>query len=413
MLINSVALSYTQVVLIVLLSYYPLKLNTLLSDEAKERVIINSPLTRIKTTTLKTDLLKRRGDPSETSTRMTQVYHNIVKIYTAFSQSEKLPYLVKMLYLFVRSHDSQLFVKRHKRGEAGKGSGKVVLDIPMLSRTFKRSIATIKKNLRLALKLGVFWMLEIKGDEVRLVYTAFTKLCKALSISNLGANYEVNSDESEQVRTLNIRFIVAQKQRNAQQAAIRSTKLNNAKVKGKKLSQRVIKPNRIFEAISTLCDRSKLPQNKKLSSKKTILSKKTTLRASGIKALKRVRGRFLVVNRSFVPYGVSQEAIATLVNRTPQTIRKHLKAINGLPNVDRYQICVPTNDAIKTQEFWLSHNLGEKHYMRFDGDHNLYVATTNIYDLEDDASFLLGCNGLRKRVSQYTRKANSPLSLTE
>ena len=324
---------------------------------------------------------------------MTQVYHNIVKIHTAFSQSEKLPYLVKMLYLFVRSRDSQLFVKRYKKGEAGKGSGKVVLDIPMLSRTFKRSIATIKKNLRLALKLGVFWMLEIKGDEVRLVYTAFTKLCKALSISNLGANYEVNSDEFQQVRTLNIRFTVAQKQRNAQQAAIRSTKLNNAKVKGKKLSQRVVKPNRIFEAISTLCDRSK--------------------RASGIKALRRVRGRFLVVNRSFAPYGVSQETIATLVNRTPQTIRKHLKAINGLPNVDRYQICIPTNDAINTQEFWLDHNLGEKHYMRFDGDRNLYVVHTNIYDLEDDASFLLGCDGLRKRVSQYTRKANSSLNLTE
>ena len=117
---------------------------------------------------------------------MTQVYHNIVKIYTAFSQSEKLPYLVKMLYLFMRSRDSQLFVKRHKRGEAGKGSGKVVLDIPMLSRTFKRSIATIKKNLRLALKLGVFWMLEIKGDEVLLVLQSWAALgCQSCLLNSV------------------------------------------------------------------------------------------------------------------------------------------------------------------------------------------------------------------------------------
>ena len=315
---------------------------------------------------------------------MTQVYHTNTQIYTAFQQSEKIPHLVKSLYLFVRSYDRQSFVKRGKSGEKGKGAGIVVLDIPTIATTLKRKESTVKKNLRLALKLGVFWMLEIKGKCVRLVYSAMTKLCSQLGISNLGAIHEEKATELDNIRTHNIRATVAQKQRNAQKAAIRSTKEKNKQNKKKTITKRVVKPNRLFETVSKLCKGSK--------------------RVSGIKAFRRVKGRFLLVNRQFVPYGVSQETVATLVNRTPQTIRKHLKAIKGLPNIEKYQICYPTNDAINTPEFWLDHNLGEKHYMRFDGDRELYAVATNIYNLEDDAKQLLGCKGLRKRISKYTRK---------
>ena len=323
---------------------------------------------------------------------MTQVYHTYTQIYTAFQQSEKLPHLVKLLYLFLRSYDRQSFVPRGKQGTKGKGSGKVVLDIPTIAATLNRSEATIKKNLRLALKLGVFWMLEIKGKTVRLVYTAFTKLCAQLGISNLGAIHEEKANNLHNVRSLNIRATVAQKQRNAQQAAIRSTKEENKLNQGKKLARRVVKSNRLFETVSKLCDRPKSSQSVK------------TKRVSGIKAFRKVKGRFLLVNRQFVPYGVSQETVATLVNRTPQTVRKHLNQIKDLPLVKKYQICYPTNDAINTPEFWLDHNLGDKHYIRFDGDRELYQIHTNIYNLENDAKQLLGCKGLRKRVSKYTRK---------
>ena len=316
---------------------------------------------------------------------MNQVYHNYTTIYTAFSQSEKLPHLVKSLYLFVRSYDRQSFVKRGKSGEKGKGAGIVVLDIPTIAATLKRKESTIKKNLRLALKLGVFWMLEIKGKCVRLVYTAMTKLCSELGISNLGAIHEEKATELDNIRTHNIRATVAQKQRNAQQAAIRNTKEENKQTKGKKPARRVVKANNLFETVSKLCKGSK--------------------RVSGIKAFRKVKGRFLLVNRQFVPYGVSQETISTLVNRTPQTIRKHLKQIGScLPMVEKFQICYPVNDAINTPEFWLDHDLGEKHYMRFDGDRSLYEVRTNIYNLGDDAKQLLGCKGLRKRISNYTRK---------
>ena len=321
---------------------------------------------------------------------MKQVYHITTRIYTAFAQNGRVSWLAKLLYMFARSFDEQNFVKKYRKGTEGKGSGKVELDISLLARTFNRSIETIKKNLRLAHKLGLFWLLEIKGDRVRLVYSAFTKVCAMLGISDLGAIYETNSDSSEEVRSLNIRFTIAQKQKNAQQAAIRTTKEENVKAEGKRLSRRVVKPNRIFKAVSTLCDRPS--------------------KASGIKAIKKLYGRFLVVSRQFVPYGVSQETIAGIVDRTPQTVRKHLKSIKGLPNVDRFQVCTPTNDAIKTQEFWLDHHLGEKHYMRFDGDRTLYIANTNIYDLENDADFLMGCHGLRKRVSKATRKAQRTLA---
>ena len=318
------------------------------------------------------------------TTRMTQVYHTYTQIYTAFQQSEKLPHLVKLLYLFLRSYDRQSFVPSGKQGTKGKGSGKVTLDIPTIAATLNRSEATIKKNLRLALKLGVIWMLEIKGKCVRLVYTSFTKLCAQLGISNLGAIHEEKATELRNVRSLNIRATVAQKQRNAQQAAIRSTKEENKQNKGKKLARRVVKPNRLFEVTSQLCRGSE--------------------RVSGGKSFRKVKGRFLLVNRQFVPYGVSQETVASLVNRTPQTIRKHLNQIKDLPLVEKYQICYPTNDAVNTPEFWLDHNLGDKHYIRFDGDRSLYIAHTNIYNLEQDAKELLGCKGLRKRVSKYTRK---------
>ncbi len=322
---------------------------------------------------------------------MTQVYHTYTQIYTAFSQSEKLPHLVKVLYLFVRSYDRQSFVAKDKKGEKSKGSGKVFLDIPTIAATLNRSEATIKKNLRLGHKLGVFWMLEIKGKCVRLVYTAFTKLCAQLGISNLGAIHDEKAINLKNIRSLNIRATVAQKQRNAHKAAIRNTKDENDLNKGKKLAKRVVKPNKLFKNVSILSDRD-LPKEKRE-------------KVSGIKAFRKALGtRFLLVNRQFVPYGVSQETIGKLVNRTPQTVRKHLKAIKDLPLIESCQICYPSNDAVRDPNFWLNHNLGEKNYIRFKGDRTLYELRTNIYNLEDEAKNLLGCQGLRKRVSKATRK---------
>jgi predicted transcriptional regulator len=330
---------------------------------------------------------------------MTQSYHNYTTIYTAFAQSDKLPHLVKLLYLFVRSYDRQSFVKRGKKGTQGKGSGIVVLDIPTIAATLNRKESTIKKNLRLALKLGVFWMLEIKGKCVRLVYSALTKLCSQLGISNLGAIHEEKATELDNIRTHNIRATVAQKQRNAQQGALRKTKEENELNQGKKLTRRVVKPSKIFKNVSILSDRD--------------LPKEKVEKTSGIKAFRKVLGtRFLLVNRQFVPYGVSQETIGKLVNRTPQTVRKHLNAINDLPPIECVQICYPSNDAIRAPEFWLDHNLGEKHYLRFKGDRELYQVHTNIYNLEVDATHLLGCVGLRRRISKATRKSqhSSPVS---
>jgi predicted transcriptional regulator len=302
--------------------------------------------------------------------------------------------------MFARSYDEQLFTKKYRKGTEGKGSGKVELSISKLAQTFNRSIETIKKNLRLALKLGIFWMLEIKGDQVRLVYTAFTKVSAMLGISNLGAIHEEKATELDNVRTHNIRATAAQKQRNAQQGALRKTKEENKLNQGKKITRRVVKPSKIFKNVSILSDRD--------------LPKEKVEKASGIKAFRKVLGtRFLLVNRQFVPYGVSQETIGKLVNRTPQTVRKHLNAIKDLPPIERIQICYPSNDAIKTPEFWLEHNLGEKHYLRFKGDRELYQIHTNIYNLEEDAKQLLGCNALRRRISKATRKSqhSSPVGM--
>jgi predicted transcriptional regulator len=280
-----------------------------------------------------------------------------------------------MLYLFVRSHDKQHHVPKYQSGEAGKGAGKVSLDLPMLARTFNRSVATIKKALRLAYNLGVFWLLEIKGDGARLIYTSLKKVCSKLNISNLGAIFEMDSvDMPNQVRSQVVQAVTAQKQEASFYAAKRETKENNKKYKGKKLAKHVKKSQNIFKHASTIM-------------------------LSGVKGLK-IKGRFLLVHRLFVPYGVSQDLVADLVSRTPQTVRKHLKGIK------RYQVCEPCNDAINTPEFWLTHNLGEKHYMKFDGDRTLYQARTNIYNLESKSMRRMH---LRKRVSKYTRQvAQSP-----
>lgn len=312
---------------------------------------------------------------------MTQVYHRSVEIYSTFAQCWKIPHLVKMLYLLVRSLDKQSFAPKYQSGEKGKGAGKVVLDLPMLARTFNRNIETIKKALRLGLNLGLFWLLEIKGDSARLIYTALTKVCSKLGISNLGTIYEIDAlDMPNQVRSMTVQVITAQKQDASFHAAKRETKEDNEKNKGKKLAKHVKKPQNIFKSTSTLCGSPK--------------------KVSGVKGLK-VKGRFLLVHRLFVPYGVSQELVAELVNRTPQTVRKHLKGIK------RYQVCEPCNDAISTPEFWLTHNLGETHYMKFDGDRTLYKARTNIYNLE---AKVLHRRHLKKRVSKYTRRAQSPAS---
>jgi predicted transcriptional regulator len=306
---------------------------------------------------------------------MTQVYHKTVEIYSSFAQCWKIPHLVKMLYLFVRSHDKQSHTPKYQSGEAGKGAGKVSLDLPMLARTFNRSIATIKKALRLAYNLGVFWLLEIKGDGARLIYTSLKKVCLKLNISHLGAIFEMDSvDMPNQVRSLVVIATTAQKQEASFYAAKRETKENNKKYKGKKLAKHVKKSQNIFKHASTIM-------------------------LSGVKGLK-IKGRFLLVHRLFVPYGVSQDLVADLVSRTPQTVRKHLKGIK------RYQVCEPCSDAINTPEFWLTHNLGEKHYMRFDGDRTLYQARANIYDIESKSMRRMR---LRKRVSKYTRQvAQSP-----
>jgi hypothetical protein len=280
-----------------------------------------------------------------------------------------------MLYLFVRSHDKQHHVPKYQSGEAGKGAGKVSLDLPMLARTFNRSVATIKKALRLAYNLGLFWLLEIKGDRARLIYTSLKKVCSKLNISNLGTIFEMDAlDMPNQVRSQVVQAVTAQKQEASFYAAKRETKENNKKYKGKKLAKHVKKSQNIFKHASTIM-------------------------LSGVKGLK-IKGRFLLVHRLFVPYGVSQDLVADLVNRTPQTVRKHLKGIK------RYQVCEPCNDAINTPEFWLTHNLGEKHYMKFDGDRTLYQARTNIYNLESKSMRRMH---LRKRVSKYTRQvAQSP-----
>lgn len=309
---------------------------------------------------------------------MTQVYHKTIEIYSTFAQCWKIPHLVKMLYLLVRSLDKQKFAPKNQKGEKGKGAGKVELDLPMLARTFNRSIATIKKALRLALNLGLFWLLEIKGDRARLVYTALTKVCSKLGISNLGAIFEINAvDMPDNVRSRVVITTTGQKQEASFYAAKRETKEYNEKYKGKKLAKHVKKSQNIFKATSTLCGSPE--------------------KGSGVKGLK-IKGRFLLVHRLFVPYGVSQELVAELVDRTPQTVRKHLKGIK------RYQVCEPCNDAIATPDFWLTHNLGETHYMKFDGDRTLYKAKTNIYNLEVQ---LLHRRHLRKRVSKATR-AQSP-----
>lgn len=207
---------------------------------------------------------------------MNKVYHKTVEIYSSFAQCWKIPHLVKMLYLFVRSLDKQRHTPKYQSGEAGKGAGKVSLDLPMLARTFNRSITTIKKALRLAYNLGLFWLLEIKGDCARLIYTSLKKVCSRLNISNLGAIFEMDSvDMPNQVRSQVVITTTAQKQEASFHAAKRETKENNKKYKGKKLAKHVKKSQNIFKSASTFM-------------------------RSGVKGLK-IKGRFLLVHRLFTP----------------------------------------------------------------------------------------------------------------
>lgn len=288
---------------------------------------------------------------------MVTVYQFYAKIYSAIACSQKISFLEKSLYLFARSLDKA-------------GSGCVALDLPMLARTINRSISTIKNNLRSCVKHGLFYCCHWSGATVKIWYKSLPKVCHALGIEKLGAIYELNAKDFDTIRTQNIRQAIAQKQKHSQFLATKEADETK--------TTKPISPEKILNASSGI--------------------------RTGAKGIVELRGHRLYVGSGFKAYGASQRLISNLTNRTPQTIRKHLKSVKNLKPVRSLQICQNQEnidiESGSDRYFWVDKELGKTNYLRYKG--KIYKTLPNIYDL--DGLALVPQKRLRKRISSYLKK---------
>ena len=191
-----------------------------------------------------------------------------------------------------------------------------------------------------------------------------------MGIPKLGAIYELDAKDFDTIRTQNIRQAIAQKQKHSHFLATK-------------------------EAEET--------KSKKPMSPEKILNTSSGIR-TGAKGIVECRGHRLYVRSSFKAYGTSQRLISSLTNRTPQTIRKHLKTVKELELVRSIQICQTQEnidiEAGSDRHFWVDKELGKNNYLRLKG--KTYKTLPNIYDL--DSLALIQQKRLRRRVSGYFKK---------
>ena len=321
-------------------------------------VILLSPLIRAELETSKLTYSKGRGDPSVISTRMILAYHFPVKIYSAIAQNSA-PFLVKAVWHTVRSFDVCF----------GKGKGYATLNIPRLAETLQRSIATIKNILRLAVKLGFFYAIRLDGGNVQISYVGAEKLCHKLKITKLSAIFEEWSDKLDSLRPQVTRHVLALKQKHSQFLADKESKENDLPL--------TRSPERIFDNTGSVI-------------------------RLGLKSVVEKQGHSLYVYQSFRAYGASQRTVANLIQRTPQTLRKHLKAVKGLESVRSLQVFQHSDRSNPDLDKFLQLEtaLGNCYYRKKQGRN--FKALPNIYDL--DYKGLFSQSWLRKRVLKYSRK---------
>lgn len=289
---------------------------------------------------------------------MKKLYHFPVKIYTAIAQSST-PFLVKAVWHTARSFDVTF----------GKGKGYVTLNIIHLADALDRSISTIKNILRLAVKLGFFYAIRWDGENVNISYVGIEKLCAKLGITKLGSIFEHWADEMDSLRPEITRHTVALKQKHSRFLADKQSKENDLPL--------TRSPEKIFDNAGSVI-------------------------RSGFKSIVEKQGHSLYVNQSFRAYGTSQRTISNQIQRTPQTVRKHLKAIKGLESVRSLQVFQNSDQHNPDLDKFLHLEtaLGNCYYRKKQGRN--FKALTNIYDL--DSSNLFSQNWLRKRVLKYSRK---------
>jgi hypothetical protein len=278
---------------------------------------------------------------------MNQSYIKTTKIISAIARNHKIPSLVGALYLFGRSFDVY-------------GSGNVSFDVAELARLFKRTISTIKANLRLARRLGVFRLVTLTGMTARVNYLSLNKLCIKFDIKHLGATFELFDNELTQIRSQVIRMTTNKVQA---QSIYRA----NVKAKEQKLPE-IIKPSEIFESASE--------------------------HSHGVTAYKGRQRDLLLVDSSFTPYGASQATIANNLGCHRQTVSRHLGDINNLGSVPRFQVLVKTRDDINSADLYLEHPVDLYSYC-FVGK-QLYKRHCNIYDV--DKSYLISDTATRAKV---------------
>lgn len=295
---------------------------------------------------------------------MKELYHFPVKIYTAIAQSSA-PFLVKAVWHIVRSFDVCFT----------KGKGYTKLNIRRLAETLDRSIETIKNILRLAVKLGFFYAIRWEGEDVHVSYVGIALLCHRIGVKRVECIFEEWSDEiSEKLRASITRHTLALKQKHSRFLADKEAKENDLPL--------TRSPEQIFDNANSVI-------------------------RSGLKSIVERCGHTLYVNQTFRAYGTSQKTVANIIKRTPQTLRKHLKAIKGLESVRSLQVFQHSdqNNPDLDKFLYLETALGSCYYRKKNGRN--FKALPNIYDL--DSSNLFSQNWLRKRVLKFSRKKEAEI----
>jgi len=218
------------------------------------------------------------------------------------------------------------------------GRGFVEISIEYAAALLERKAASLYQWLLEGRAVGAFRRYSARGGIIKIWLGSLFKICQNLGLESFGHVGEVNPLDLKSLRTIATSIATQALQNRSRTAARRSLNTRERKF------YRFLEPVELLERISNpsqIPDRGVLPP-----------------------AVLAVGRKFVFVSKSFIPFGVSQEAIADHLQVSDRTVRRHLT----LRDVPRRQIAQ-----------------GKQEYGRL--KHFLDEGATDVYwQIEDDFS---------------------------
>jgi len=218
------------------------------------------------------------------------------------------------------------------------GRGYVEVSIDYAAALLDRKVASLYQWLLEGREVGAFRRYTVRNGVIRVWLGGLFKICQNLGLESFGHVGEVDPLDLKSLRTVATSIATQALQNRSRTAARRSLNTRERKF------YRFLEPVELLERISNpsqIPDRGVLPP-----------------------AVLAIGRKFVFVSKSFIPFGVSQEAIADHLQVSDRTVRRHLT----LRDVPRRQIAQ-----------------GKQEYGRL--KHFLDEGATDVYwQIEDDFS---------------------------